>query len=69
MSRPFMFAAEADKAPRLDAEFEISGPDDDGYVWICSKSGARSWCHNLGSGGPVRQRLAQWLAEQPEERR
>lgn len=45
-------------------EFEIQGPDDDGFVWIRSPEGAKHlWAHNLGKAEIVEEKFSQWLGE------
>ena len=48
--------------PPQDALFQIEGPDEDGFVWICSNQGRDNWCHKLGPTMPTVAVLARWLA-------
>ena len=41
--------------------FEIQGPDDDGFVWICSPPGRQMWCHNIGRTEQAAEVMSQWL--------
>lgn len=53
--------------PEQEALFDIEGPDEDGCVWLCATGGRRDlWCHNLGPGPKVAEKLSQWLAEQDD---
>jgi len=49
-----------------EALFDIEGPDEDNCVWICSSQGREVWCHNLGPGEKLIQKLSQWLAKQDD---
>ena len=50
-----------DEGPDQKALFYIEGPDEDGYMWICSIK-AGDWCHNIGPADKVAGVLSQWLA-------
>jgi hypothetical protein len=46
--------------------FEIQGPDDQGYVWICSPPGRQMWCHNIGRVDEAAAVMSQWLGSMGE---
>ena len=48
------------------ADFEIQGPDANGFVWICSSKGRDDWCHNLGPVVQVAEAWSQWLGAMRE---
>lgn len=41
--------------------WQIEGPDDDGFVWICSAAGRDDWCRNLGHADDAAEKFSQWL--------
>lgn len=41
--------------------WQIEGPDDDGFVWICSSEGRDDWCRNLGHADDAAEKFSQWL--------
>lgn len=43
--------------------FEIEGPDEDGFVWICSSEGRHVWCQNLGPKQQAAEVMCGWLAQ------
>ena len=45
------------------ASFEIEGPDEDGFAWICSAAPDGRWRHNLGPAGAAAEAMARWLDE------
>ncbi len=53
-----------DEGPKQEALFQIEGPDEDGFVWICSSEGRAVWCENLGPRKKVAEVLSRWLASQ-----
>jgi hypothetical protein len=50
-----------------EPNFQIEGPDGDGYVWICSSKGREVWCHNLGPKDQVAAVMSGWLASIEQE--
>lgn len=44
-----------------DLDFEIDGPDGDGFVWIRSSEGQNVWARNLGRQDDVAEKFSQWL--------
>lgn len=46
-----------------ELDFAIEGPDDDGFVWICSPKGRAVWCQNLGTKDTVAERFSDWLGQ------
>lgn len=51
-----------DDKSEQESLFYIEGPDEDGYVWICSADVPGQWCHKMGPRNKVVEVLSQWLA-------
>jgi hypothetical protein len=50
-----------DQEAENDFGFKIEGPDDDGFVWICSDKGREVWCRNLAPVDNAAETMSQWL--------